>query len=183
MKSGRWGIAIVLVLALGIGWFEGSPWWTLSEMRSAAKAGDSQSFASHVDFHALRKSVKHQLRDRLDAAASDHKDDGIGSLGAQLGAVLVGPIVDGLVTPEGVEAMFATRGEEQGAGGEPAGKHTLRLPKDATVEHQGLSRFRYGSPDGHGTSLIFTRHFLGWRLSGVELGQEDGGAAVGGVLP
>lgn len=161
-------VAAILLLALAAGWYVGSPWYTVREMRAAARSGDADAFDSHVDFPALRADVKAQLGARI----QDHvHGGGLGaSLGA-LGAALIGPLVDTAVSPEGVRAAFDARSESAAEGGTSAG--VVKLPKDPAIRRLGLSEFLLVSKAHPESGLVFTRDGLGWKLSGVRLPPEN----------
>ncbi|MDB5722838.1 MAG: hypothetical protein JWP15_3456, partial [Alphaproteobacteria bacterium] len=92
-----------LVVALAAAWYFASPSWTLYRMRAAAQSGDSEAFAAYVDFPALRENMKGQMKARLQSEAKSERS-GLGGLEIALGSVLVGPMVDSIVSPEGVRA-------------------------------------------------------------------------------
>ncbi|HWU95119.1 MAG TPA: DUF2939 domain-containing protein, partial [Sphingomonas sp.] len=57
----RWIIALPVLAVLGAGgWVWGSPYYTLWQMKRAAEARDVEALASHIDFDAVRGSVKRQ---------------------------------------------------------------------------------------------------------------------------
>jgi hypothetical protein len=165
--------AAILLLALAAGWYVGSPWYTLGEMRAAARSDDADSFDSHVDFPALRADVKAQLGARIQAHVHG---GGLGaSLGAALGAALVGPLVDAAVSPAGVRAAFDARRENAAGGG--ASQPLVKLPRDPAIHRLGLSEFLLVSRAHPDSGLVFRRDGLGWKLSGVRLPAEEASPA------
>jgi hypothetical protein len=165
MKRSRIGLAACLLAAvLAAGWYLGSPWYTLHEMKAAARAGDDARFAAYVDFPALRRDLKARLRARMVAEAG--RRSGLGALGLAFGAALVGPIVDTMVSPEGVRAAFIARKGRAG-GAAQAAHESLLLPEDPVVRRRGLSEFLVASRRTPDSGLVFTRHGLGWKLSAI----------------
>ena len=63
MRGGRETFAVmVLAMALAAaGWWFGSPWWTLREMRAAADAHDAARLSYYIDYPALRADLKGEL--------------------------------------------------------------------------------------------------------------------------
>jgi hypothetical protein len=170
----RWiGAAALLIVALAALWYVASPWYTLREMKAAARAGDSDAFASYVDFPALRKDLKAELRTRL-RARSRSEGGGLAGLALALGSALADPVIDGLVSPGGVRAAFIARREEAEAAGAPAARSALRLPDRPEVHRRGLSEFVVTGKGEARSGLVFVRHGLGWKLSGVDLPPEQG---------
>jgi hypothetical protein len=170
----RNGIVVVagLLAALAAGWWFGSPWWTLREMRAAAAAHDERALSAHVDYPALRASVKQQVMAAYgNGAVSEAR--GLGSLGAALARALAGPVIDTLVTPDGVRAMFEVeeaRKTPSAAASAAGGGPVLPALKDRPViERDGLDQFRVHGRDSGSATMIFRRAGLGWKLSGVAL--------------
>ncbi|MDB5692365.1 MAG: hypothetical protein JWO81_1428 [Alphaproteobacteria bacterium] len=120
MTRTRWiGALALLAAALASVWYVASPWYILREMKAAAAAGDSNAFASYVDFPAVRKDLKAKFRARL--RAQSRKDgSGIGGLELALGSALADPVIDGLVSPGGIRAAFIARGDAAAMAGAPA---------------------------------------------------------------
>jgi DUF2939 family protein len=175
MNRTRWiGAAALLVVALAALWYLASPWYTLREMKAAAQAGDSDAFASYVDFPALREDLKAEFMAKLIAEArKDHS--GMSGVELALGPALVNPLIDSLVSPAGVRAAFVARREE--TAGAPPARAALRLPDRPEVHRRGLSEFVVTGKGDSRSGLVFVRHGLGWKLSGVDLPPEDGGPA------
>jgi hypothetical protein len=149
MRKGRTiGFAGAALLALlAIGWWFGSPWWTLWRIREAAEARDSEALAAYVDFPALRASTRAQLGSRL----------------GPLGGLLAGPVLDRVISPEALRLALLhsreIRGGEGGGGGESAGGET-------DLVRTGASEFRVRRKGG---DLVFRRHGLGWKLEEIAL--------------
>lgn len=112
-RRGWFILGAVLLLGAGAGWYFGSPAYTLSQMKAAAEANDSDTLVSYIDFPSLREDLKAEFMAHL--MAENAKDtSGFGALGMELGSAMVGPMIDGMVTPAGVRAAFiANRNKEQ----------------------------------------------------------------------
>lgn len=177
MNRNRWiGLAAVaLVVAAAVGWYAASPYYTLAQMRDAAKANDADRLSAYIDYPALRANVKSEVTARIAAEAGMDKAQS-GALGALFGSVVVGPLVDAIVSPAGVRAMLVARNSEQGkaVGKAAAAAAPVRLDDRPVIERRGLSEFAVRSKGSDG-AMVFTRHGLGWKLSGVDL-PADGGA-------
>lgn len=98
--------AIVAVLAAVAGvWFAG-PYWTVHQMREAARAGDADRFNAYVDYPALRENITTQFAgpavvtsDTTGEPGSEQKSS-IGGIGRMLGRALATGAVQALVRPE-----------------------------------------------------------------------------------
>jgi hypothetical protein len=106
-------LALVLAIAFGVLAFF-APHLTVRSMRLAAEAGDAQALSQHVDFPALRESVKQQLSKELGAQIAGFAGSSeLGRFGAQIAGVLgnnaLDQAVDAMVRPETLSALFAGR--------------------------------------------------------------------------
>ncbi|CAB3779102.1 DUF2939 domain-containing protein [Pararobbsia alpina] len=100
-------IAIVVVVAGATSY--ASPYWTLREMRGAIADKDADAFSSHVDFAALRESIRGQvmiaMHARLDTP--EIKGNPLAGLGMLLGMALMNQVIDTIVSPAGVMTLMA----------------------------------------------------------------------------
>ncbi|WP_157217572.1 DUF2939 domain-containing protein [Flavisphingomonas formosensis] len=160
-----------LFLAFLAGWYLFSPRWTLREMKIAANAGDAQALSTYIDFPALRADLKAKLDTRLSEGLEGpaEEDRPLRPLGAAIGLLFAGPLIDRLLTPEGLAAIFATRAA---TGEKPAGGFKA---KDMTIRRRGIDEFLLHDPaePPEAGNLIFRRHGLEWRLSGIDLPARD----------
>lgn len=168
----RTRLAIGVGLAVLLGAYLGSPFFTLHQMRQAAERKDAAALSAHIDFPALRASAKHAVDEQVarKLAAKPHRKQG-----TIWGAVLLGTLarnaIDDLVTPDGVAKLLAADKEESGT--PPAGPRK-RPPPELAFDYEGLDVFlvhvqQAGLP-GHGITLVMRRNgFVEWVLVGVRL--------------
>lgn len=99
------GIAIVAAAVTSYA----SPYWTLREMRNAIAEKDADAFSSHVDFPALRESVRAQVMIAMQArlGTPEMKGNALAGLGMLLGMALINQVIDTIVTPAGVMTLMA----------------------------------------------------------------------------
>lgn len=159
----RWPIAVGVLLIVAAGaWAWGSPYWTVSRLKQAADARDVATLSAHVDYPAVRESLKLQLRERLGRTRSS--DDPLEALGAAVAERFAAPVVDALVTPEGVRVIFAT-----GAGASANRPGTLGVKADAmTLRRDGLGQFSLVQREGGG-ALVFRLQGLRWMLTDIRV--------------
>ncbi|TPG14381.1 DUF2939 domain-containing protein [Sphingomonas oligophenolica] len=167
MRKGYVIGAIALLLALGVGWYLGSPKWTLYQMREAAQDGDTDKLAEYIDFPALRASLKEEMK--ASAAAEMQKPenkDGFAALGMAFGMTMIDNMVDGMVTPTAMRKVFLANKDK----GPPAVTKVDGSREDVAIERHGMDRFFVRNDAASSSAaLIFTRHGLGWQLSGMRL--------------
>ena len=168
MAEGKWKIAAVaaalIVIASSTLWYFESPAWTLKGMRDAARSHDADALNAYVDYPALRESLKAELMARMRAEAQKDKSD-LGGFARALGAVTLGPLINVLVSPDGMRAaLLANTQEEMGSAASG-----LRIPKEPVIVRRNFSEFLVTAKDQPNNGLVFKRHGLSWMLSGVEL--------------
>jgi hypothetical protein len=166
------GAVLLLVLAAAAGWYYLSPGWTLRSMVEAAKANDEERFSSYVDYPALREDLSAEMGQRLKAAA-DRDGNPAAQLGAAMGMALMKPIVDAMVSPQGMKIAFSKLArEEQEASQARAGANGGKARPMPKIERIGLDRFRVSGEETPGQGFVFERRGLGWKLVGVDLAPE-----------
>ncbi|MEO7504360.1 MAG: DUF2939 domain-containing protein [Sphingomicrobium sp.] len=174
MRGGR-GILVMMVLAIaiGAGWWFASPWWTLRQMRAAADAHDGARLSAFIDYPALREDLKGELNQAMAREMARNRQIEVSPFAAALAAAFAGPMIDALVTPDRVEAMFAQRAAAGPAPATSGQNSGVTLPSAnqrdrLRVERQGLNDFRLVTGKGEG-AMQFHRAGLGWKLVGVDL--------------
>lgn len=172
MASGKWKIAAVaaalVVVASGTLWYFESPAWTLKGMKDAAQSHDADALNSYIDYPALRESLKAELISRMMAEAQKDKS-GFGALGMAFGSAVMGPMIDGLVSPEGMRAALLANRKKNAA---PAAS-ALQVPEKPVIVRRTFSEFLVTGKEERNSGLIFRRHGLSWMLSGVELPPDS----------
>jgi hypothetical protein len=168
--------AVAFLVAAGAWWYL-SPYWTLRQMQSAAQKGDARKFSEYVDYPAVRQDLKGEFRRAiLKEAAASKQNGGFAVLGSAFALALINPLIDTMVTPEGLEAAFAHR-KQVAATGKVA--KLPEAPADPLIERDGLERFTVHDKDPSKGSLVFARYGLGWKLVGFELPRSQGDAMPG----
>jgi hypothetical protein len=169
----RWlMVAVAALVAAAAGWWFSSPWWTLKAMRAAAAAHDEPALSAHVDYPALREDMKGEVMKQV--TTDGRGVAGLGSIGAQVANAIAGPMIDAVVTPRGVEAMFRAESAQEKVGRTAviSGAKLPKLPsaKDQPIiERHGLSEFTVRGREAGSASLVFHRDGLRWRLAGIDL--------------
>ena len=168
MASGKWKIAAVaaalIVIASSTLWYLESPVWTLKGMKDAAQSDDADALNAYIDYPALRESLKAELMARMMVEARKDKS-GIGALGMAFGSAVMGPMIDGLVSPAGMRAALLANRQEN----TDAAASALHVPKEPVIVRRNFSEFLVTAKGQPNSGLVFKRHGLSWMLSGVEL--------------
>lgn len=168
----RWFVATigVLLIAMGAGWYFASPSWTLKQMADAARAHDADRFSAYVDYPKLRETTKSQLKAAVTAKLASGTSNGFEALGMMIGMSMIDNMIDGILTPEGMEAMFGTEKAKEAAG--PTAKKPFGLDaNNREIIRDGFDRFRLHERGkaGQDGDLVFERHAFGWKLAQIRV--------------
>jgi hypothetical protein len=168
MAGGKWKItaaaAALIVIASSTLWYFGSPGWTLKGMKDAAQSHDADALNAYIDYPALRESLKAELMAQMMVEAKKDKS-GFGALGMAFGSAMMGPMIDGLVSPAGMRAALIANRHENA----PAAASALHVPEEPVIVRRNFSEFIVTAKNRPNGGLVFKRHGLSWMLSGVEL--------------
>lgn len=157
-----------------------SPYYALHQIKTAMAARDAAALASHVDFPALRASVKTQLEANMAASiqATAGSDNPLAALGQSIASAMLGKMVDAMVSPAGVVALVNKSAvSPQADGGDSAAAQGAPARADYAAGYAGLNTFvvraKEGGKDG---ALVLQRHGVwGWKLSGIEIAPAQAG--------
>ena len=100
----------LIVFALA-GWFYFTPHLAVHGMKAAIDARDAQKLSNYVDFPSLKESLKLDLKGRIaHQMEGDKTDTGSRSIGKSLSlalaSALISPVVDAVVTPQGLALLM-----------------------------------------------------------------------------
>jgi hypothetical protein len=165
MKLIRWLTLICVVVLLA---YAASPYFSFWRFTIALQSRDNPAISSHVDFPAVRASLKKQLVARFAKQASSHKG------WSNLGPTLIDAIIDAYVTPDGIAALLSN----------PEALKNLKAPREFHFElgkNENLSKVKYAFFTGPRSFVVDRNviklrfHFTasGWQLHDLDLGLND----------
>ena len=180
----------LLALALLVAAYVGTSWYTAHQIAETAHKEDLQRFRGYIDLPSLHANLKQQLeqrlRDSLGGEASPELSDFL-TAGANL---FIGPLLQGLVTPEGLAALL--RGGDQlwlferelfrstdrdGRGGRTMDERDSDNGELELVglRFAGLGRVAadYGASDTAELRLILERQGVHWRVVDLDFPETD----------
>jgi hypothetical protein len=137
-------------------------------MKAAADANDPGALNAYIDYPALREDLKAEITGRMRAEAKKDKS-GFGGLGLAIGKAVIGPVIDGLVSPAGMRAALIAKRDQAQTEVAARAASALRVPDDPVIVRRGFSEFLVASKQRPKNGLVFKRHGLSWKLSGVDL--------------
>jgi Protein of unknown function (DUF2939) len=180
MKNTLTRITLALLALAVVAWVYLTPYLAARSLHSAVDARDAARIADHVNFPELRQSMKAGLLAKMTGATAAKGDEASVLLGSAFANVLISPMVDAMVSPEGLAKLL--NGEKQA----PV-KTQSPPPQDAdktddkdsgkdmqrSMGYETLNRFvvTFTKPtESQSISLVFTREgALTWKLSGLRL--------------
>ena len=156
-------ICVVFVLIYGA-----SPYISFWRFTGAVQSRNAAAISSHVDFPAVRASLKRQLVARFAKRTNSQKR------WSNLGPTLIDAIIDAYVTPQGIAELLAN----------PDALKNLKAPREFHFElgkNVNLSKVKYAfftGPrsfvvDRDGIKLRFHFTASGWQLYDLDLGLAD----------
>jgi len=181
----KWWIAAAALGVLLLGYLAAGPFLTVNAIRDAVKAQNMPKLSRHVDFPALRGSLKLQLDDYLvRRAGPEVQSNAFGAIALRIASGVASGTVDAMVTPAGLAAIMGGRNMWQRASGGPERVDRDAPPPDplegARYRFESPSRFTATVVDDSGQPVVFvlTRSGLAWKLSDVRLPLETPGDAT-----
>ena len=166
-------VAVIAVAATAYA----APYYTLHQIKTALTERNADTLAEHVDFPALRASVKTQLEASMARSieATAGSDNPLAALGQSIAGAMLGKMVDAMVSPAGVVALVnksAVSPQAGAAGDADAPADGARKKAAYSAGYAGLNTFVVRAQDGNAQdgALVLQRHGVwGWKLSSIEI--------------
>jgi hypothetical protein len=179
------GIFLLFSLAAYIYW---TPYQTLHDMRQELRDGQADKLDQVIDYTSVREGLKRDFRSLALGEVEDDtsiKNKLLGVLGLALGAQVVDPIVDYVVSPAGlrdvvegvVPVLSRSRARSNGTDSDPSAAPATSEPpadnvKTTNCRYADLNEFIaiVSSKSGSATALTFSRRgLLSWQLTHIKL--------------
>lgn len=173
----KWiALTVVLLLALGA-YVVAGPYLAINGIRTALIEQDTGRLERHVDFPALRVSIKAQMQDKLARRTGDMQSNLAGAFALSIANNFVGSGVDAMVTPLGIGALLQGRSLWKKSLGETVDgdSYSKAVPvdplKQAVRRYESPSRFTATVLDEEGKPMVFVfkRNGLRWKLADIRL--------------
>jgi hypothetical protein len=185
----KMGAGLVAVLFLVIIWVAAGPYVTVYQMKNAALNHDGEALSSHVDFPALRESLKDQLNTMMgvNREVKSVKDIPLAAFGSLFGGMLTDKLVELYVTPESIVKLMegrkpdSDRRPDSGFGSHNDKDESESSPappprpfSNAAMSYDSFGRFTvilHDDDSGKDITFVLGRRGLGWKLTGILLPQ------------
>lgn len=165
-----WLAGIIVIFAI---YLYASPYIVLNNIKKAAEQGDADKLSVYIDFPSVKQSMKDQVKAfMLEEIASSEEQDGFEALGTMLAAAMVDPIIDGVVTPDGVALMLQGQKLDfdlnQKSKNKPAPKGD---DIDYKTSYLSFNRFKVQINDAddaeNSIDVIMHRDWLSWQVTRI----------------
>ncbi|MDZ8118261.1 DUF2939 domain-containing protein [Pontiella agarivorans] len=160
------------VVVVALGWFIGSPYVTVHQIKTAIEEDNDEALMRQIDFPALRENFKEQLQgawQKKMGIPQENRSLG-GLVGAGFGNILIDTMVDEYVTPSALTEMMRWKADAgyQVPGRSPDAEHETVFA-DARLRYQAWDTFAIILPGDEGDvlKLILQRRGIGWKLTGM----------------
>lgn len=166
-------VAVVAIAATAYA----SPYYALHQIKAALAERNAEALAEHVDFPALRASVKTQLEASMarSIAATAGSDNPLAALGQSIASAMLGKMVDTMVSPAGVVALVnksAVSPQADANTNADAPADGAQKKAGYSAGYAGVNTFVVRAKDGNAQegALVLLRHGVwGWKLSSIEI--------------
>ncbi|EZP36918.1 DUF2939 domain-containing protein [Janthinobacterium lividum] len=170
-------IAAAVAAAALIATAYASPYYALHQIKAALAERNAEALAEHVDFPALRASVKTQLEAGMarSIAATAGSDNPLAALGQSIASAMLGKMVDTMVSPAGVVALvnksaISPQADANTNADTPA--DGAQKKAEYSAGYAGVNTFVVRAKNGNAQdgALVLLRHGVwGWKLSSIEI--------------
>jgi hypothetical protein len=177
-------LSIFVVLA-GVA-FYCTPYLTYRNIRIAAEQRDAKAMSKYIEFSSLKKSLKENIKSKLEVTEKKNGEQGEG-IGAAMVSALITPLIDAFITPETIGLMLkgstpslkkrkdqaAGKKEKEEHAGDTKNRRDAGSP-DILMYYESLNRFvveikKKGAGE-EPIALLFRRHqLLYWKLYAIKL--------------
>lgn len=106
---GKWMIRIALCLVVIAAFYAALPWYSARQLIEAAHHEDVATLERYVDFPQLRFNIRRRLKDEVQDSMGTDVPPELGSLFTAGADMILGPLVDRLISPQGVSDLMQGR--------------------------------------------------------------------------
>lgn len=171
-----WLAGLLVIFAI---YLYASPYIALYNIKNAAEQKDADKLSGYIDFPSVKQSIKDQVKAAMvEKLAASDEQDGFEALGTMLAAAMIDPIVDGVVTPDGVALML--QGQELDFGLDDKTTKDEPKVKDTDIDYKAgylsFNRFKVQIIDADDTDesldVIMHRDGLSWKVTRISFSLD-----------
>ena len=165
-----------MIVVIAVGYILATPYVTVYQMKIAAENQDGEALSEHIDFPALRQNLKDQLNAKLgvELVQEAMDDNPFTALGAALGGMLVGKMIDVYVNPAGIIELMKGESLDTESTDGSTEKQTPTEPfTNVSMSYESLSKFsvtiRQNTELAEEVKFNLRRKGMGWKLTEILL--------------
>ena len=172
-----WLVGLLVIFAI---YLYASPYLVLNNIKNAAEQGDADKLSGYIDFPSVKQSMKDQVKAvMVKELTSSKEQDGFEALGTMLGAAMIDPLIDGLVTPDGVALMLQGQKLDFDLNNDtpedkPKGKNE---DIDYKAGYLSFNRFKVQIIDADNSDesidVIMHRDWLSWKVTRINFSLDS----------
>ena len=172
-----WLVGLLVIFAI---YLYASPYLVLNNIKNAAEQGDADKLSGYIDFPSVKQSMKDQVKTvMVKELTSSKEQDGFEALGTMLGAAMIDPLIDGLVTPDGVALMLQGQKLDFDLNNDtpedkPKGKNE---DIDYKAGYLSFNRFKVQIIDADNSDesidVIMHRDWLSWKVTRINFSLDS----------
>ena len=172
-----WLVGLVVIFLI---YFYASPYIVLNNIKKAAEQGDADKLSGYIDFPSVKQSMKDQVKAAMvEELASSKEQDGFEALGTMLATAMIDPLIDGLVTPDGVALMLQGQKLDFDLNNDtPEDKPKSKNEDiDYKAGYLSFNRFKVqviGADDpNESIDVIMHRDWLSWKVTSINFSLDS----------
>lgn len=163
--------ASTTIAAIACGGLYYAPYMTIDSMQNAATNRNADALSQQIDFTALRISIKENIQAQVIKQIADGNQTP--KMTPELIEKMVSPMVDKIITPEGLEQLMLDKIPEAKI---DLGNLDRDIAKsDINMGYESLDRFVVHITDkvdrSKDVSLILKRDGIAWKLAGIDISK------------
>lgn len=165
-----WLAGLVVIFAI---YLYASPYIVLNNIKKAAEQEDADKLSGYIDFPSVKQSMKDQVKAfMIEEIASSEQEDGFEALGTMLATAMVDPIIDGVVTPDGVALMLQGQELDIGLNEKSESKSEAKDREiDYKTSYLSFNRFKVQINDEDDAEksidVIMHRDWFSWKVTSI----------------
>lgn len=169
-----WLAGLLVIFAI---YLYASPYLVLNNIKNAAEQGDADKLSVYIDFPSVKQSMKDQVKAvMVKELASSKEQDGFEALGTILATAMIDPIIDGVITPDGIALIL--QGQEVDFG---LNKKSESKPKEKDIDYKtsylSFNRFKVQVIDANDSDesidVIMHRDWLSWKVTRINFSLDS----------
>ncbi|MCA0899928.1 MULTISPECIES: DUF2939 domain-containing protein [Microbulbifer] len=171
---GKWLLRSLLLLSVLIMFYVALPWYSAHQLIEAAQNEDVARLERYVDFPQLRGNIRGRLQDEIRESISDDLPPALGDLFKAGADLFVGPLLERLISPEGIVQLVQGQKDWREFERELSGMGEHRVAAPSASQRRGPTEESAETDSGRGHHWRLQHwYFTGMNTVEVVCGNRD----------